>query len=390
MTLDNAIALIFRGLPLLVKMALLVFIGARSMNILGDYGLYVAYITILTTLYGLESYNITNKLFVSDKEGFFRIYASYITLSMIVFLLSQIVLIFLKLSIDLGILYFVISFIAFIEFLLLEVYRILILRKSIIVLNVFFFIKGALWPFVVGVSIYYGHSLLFAFNAYLLTQFSILVGTYLMFSKEVRKFNLSVTRKIDFSLIDYVLRAVILRVNQYLDRFIAALYLGKEFAGVVVLITSLSSVLLQINEAIVVPKYFRKILDNISSSVISSYRWNILKTGLLFFPLPIVIWYFYCMIEKITFQTNLVVLILSLIVVLINLSALPYHHLLLSLKRSRYILKISVIVLSISSLITFLTLFFVRSLEALFVGLILGAIISFFIKRKFVLMSLNK
>jgi hypothetical protein len=372
-----------RAFPMLLKLLLLFFLGSYSLDLVGDYGVKMALLTILTTFFGLETYNITNKVFISNCTFFLKSYTTYLILSSLLFLICILLLFLFSISFEFDtIIYFSICIIAFIEYLLMEYYRIIMVSKSTIYINKFYFFKNGLWPIAFALTIYLSQSLGKAFLSYLAVQFIIVIFLFFKHFNILKKFKTPKITYIDVSFLVYALRAVILRSNQYMDRFFSSYFLGDKITGILVLLTSLANFVGQIGEAIVVPIYFKQILMKSSNVLIKKYQFHLLKTGLVYSLIPLVSFFLYSYIKNIDLLSYFFEMIFILLIVIINLTALPFHHGLLSLKKPFSILKIASINFILSLIIFNLFLYIFNDLRSLVVSMFLISLLMYIIKKR--------
>jgi hypothetical protein len=372
-----------RAFPMLLKLLLLFFLGSYSLNIVGDYGVKMALLTILTTFFGLETFNITNKVFISDNDYFKKSYTSYLTLSSLLFLTCILLLFLCSIIFRFDtVFYYGICAIAFIEYLLMEYYRIIMISKSTIYINKFYFFKNGLWPIAFALTIYLSQSLGKAFLSYFAVQFTIVIFLFFKHFNILKKFKTPKITYIDVSFLVYALRAVILRSNQYMDRFSSSYFLGDKITGVLVLLTTLANFVGQIGEAIVVPVYYKQILKKCSNVLIKKYQFNLLKIGLLYSLVPLCTFYIYSYIKNIDLLIYQFDMILVLFLVIINLTALPFHHGLLSLKKHFPILKIASVNFILSLIIFNVFLYIFNDLRSLVVSMFLISLLMYTIKKR--------
>lgn len=368
---------------MLLKLLLLFFLGSYSLDIVGDYGVKMGILTILITFFGLETFNITNKVFISDSTFFLKSYSTYLTLSSLLFLTCLLLLFLFSIFFEFNrVIYFSICIIAFIEYLLMEYYRIIMVSKSTIYINKFYFLKNGLWPIAFALTIYLSQSLGKAFLSYLAVQFIIVIFLFFKHFNILKKFKTPKITYIDVSFLVYALRAVILRSNQYMDRFSSSYFLGDKITGILVLLTSLANFVGQIGEAIVVPIYFKQILMKSSNVLIKKYQFHLLKTGLVYSLIPLVSFFLYSYIKNIDLLSYFFEMIFILLITIINLTALPFHHGLLSLKKPFSILKIASFNFILSLIIFNLFLYIFNDLRSLVVSMFLISLLMYIIKKR--------
>ena len=167
-----------------------------------------------------------------------------------------------------------------------------------------------------------------------------------------------------------------------MDRFFSSYFLGDKITGILVLLTSLANFVGQIGEAIVVPIYFKQILMKSSNVLIKKYQFHLLKTGLVYSLIPLVSFFIYSYIKNIDLLSYFFEMIFILLIAIINLTALPFHHGLLSLKKPFSILKIASINFILSLIIFNLFLYIFNDLRSLVVSMFLISLLMYIIKKR--------
>lgn len=284
--LNNIYALIYRGIPIVLKFSIFLLIPYFSNSeTLGKFGLSIATISILSLLFGLETYYITSRTYIQNKDEFYNNYVSYISLSFIVSLLIILISVFsYEYFIKLNIYTFVaILGIAFTDFLLQEISRLKLCKGDMMEINRYYFIKNGLWPVVfITIFIQYGN-VSASFFGYLIVNLIILFAYIIYYKSNIMSLKLNFNySSVDFNFTYYLGKSLTSKLMSNLDRFLAAAYLGLEITGVVVFYASIMMSFNQIIEAISVSNYFKKIVKEKSEKILNEFTKNIVKVYSIF------------------------------------------------------------------------------------------------------------
>lgn len=382
MILNKITPLLFRVVPLISKFFLLFVLGNISLDIVGEYGVCMGVLTILSTLYGLETYNVTNKFYVTDIGRFKSEYLTYCVFSFFVFFISLLFICVYLMHNNFTLMLIFIPLAAYVEYLLQEYYRLSLVAKSIKHINTFYFIKNGLWPIVFLCAVLITKSLAVGFLHFFLVQSLVLMILVYRNYDIIRSLELPKYKPISFDFVYYAVRAIVLRVNQYLDRFAVSYYLGVEMAGIVVLMTSFANLIGQVSEAITVPKYLKRTLQGLNNSNLRKYLRAMLMSGLKYSVIPILIFYLYAIYKRQELQSYVLEMIFVVGGVVVNTASLPYHHGLLSLEKPKVVLGISTINLLLSFLFINTILSIFNSMSILIYSLFVLSIIMFVIKMQ--------
>lgn len=362
---DDLLGIFLRGCPILLKFAVFALIPITfSIEDLGLFGIVIASTSIISTIIGLELYQITNRIFVKQPEQYFSQFLSffllYLTSYLVVLPLSYIVL-DQVLNLDQNIIALIVT-LSIIEHGLLEIYRLFISKGYVLTAHILYFLKNGVWPIAILISLLFLDDFKSIIWFMAASNFLVLI-IYIM---SLRGYLTKIKFKINFSSIKlyffyYLFNTLSRRAVTYFDRYIAAIYFDLRMVGIITFYTSIVSSVNQLVEAVASVKFYKKfVMESQYDGLIKDFKKSV---NLYYGSLSIIIllggFFLFHVIDS-SFEEEIMLLAIYLFGFWIFNLAASYHYALYSQHSDK-----SIFIITIVSILTyiFLVLYGIDKLE---------------------------
>lgn len=251
-------SILTRGISIISKFLLVGYLAKiLTLQDYGSYQLISYFITISTTIFGLEYYNISHREIVraTDSRGIFKEHLGFfLTLSplLIIVQITVFIILFPKELVTLRNIS-VVLFIGFCDYFSQEIFRYLMIKKAYRKGNLQLVYKSVFLLAIVGIYMLFNDTLVFEellflmiFSYFLLLIFarsSFIKHLYIIDWKDIKTLPLQKIKKIFLMVSPFIVLIFFIKGIEIFDKFIIGKVLGLEQAGIYSFLFSMASVL---------------------------------------------------------------------------------------------------------------------------------------------------